>query len=277
MEKSPDLAEMHSPWLSSLHIYPVKSLGGISLQESELTPEGLRFDRRWMVMDEENIFFTQRTVPAMTQIGTQLFENELQLFERKNPSNHVSIPFHYEGEKIRVKVWDDEVDAAKENKESSEWLSDALQKKCSLVKMAGFSRREVDANYAGRHTTGFADSYPVLLTNQSSLNVLNEKLERPVPMARFRPNIVVSRMDAFSEDETGLFSFGDVRLQCVKPCARCVLVNVEPDTGEKGLEPLKTLAKFRTRDHKVWFGQNVVVLSPGILKVGMPFSHIQNI
>ena len=262
---------MHPPILSAIFIYPVKSLTGVSMEESELTKEGLLHDRRWMLVDETGKFLSQRTLPRMTKIGTRIDEKELYLFERDNPGNEISVSLNGTENKIQVRIWENDVIAAEENSNSAKWLSDFLGMNCKLVKMAPFSSREVDPKYAPGHKTGFADGYPLLLMNESSLDFLNEKLDAPVRMNRFRPNLVVKGLNAFGEDEIAKFNLGPAELECVKPCGRCVLINVSPENADTGLEPLKTLARFRSVNNKVNFGQNVIVNKPGILKTGMNF------
>jgi uncharacterized protein YcbX len=138
-----------------------------------------------------------------------------------------------------------------------------------IVKMPDSTKRKVDPRYAvNKESVSFADGMPYLLIGQKSLDELNSKLDDAVPMNRFRPNIVFSGGDAFSEDTWGKIQIGEVDFQVVKPCARCVMVTVDQTTGDKAAEPLKTLAEFRKEGNKILFGQNMVALSNGIIKVG---------
>lgn len=258
-------------FLSEINVYPVKSLKGISLKNSVVEERGLRFDRRWMLVDENNEFLTQREFPQMATIEIELQEESL--IASRN-GRKIQIPFESEnGDKKNVKVWSSRVKAQIYKNEINEWFSEVLETKCRLAVMPAEAKRIVEPFYAVRKfedTVSFADAYPFLLIGQGSLNDLNEKLEKPVPMNRFRPNLVVSGAEAFAEDGWKKIKIGNAVFHVVKPCARCVMTTIEQTTGEKdGQEPLKTLATFRTKNGKVLFGQNLIAEKPGdILRAG---------
>lgn len=158
--------------------------------------------------------------------------------------------------------------------EVSCWFSDFLGMELDLVVMPESSERKMDSRYAvQKESVSFADGMPYVLIGQSSLDDLNQRLNEPVGMDRFRPNLVFSGGEAYAEDQFKQLQIGEVGFQVVKPCARCVLITVNQQTAEKGKEPLATLATYRTVNNKVYFGQNAVSLTPGIVRVGDPIQQ----
>jgi uncharacterized protein YcbX len=256
--------------IQDLYVYPIKSLAGIRLKEATVEERGFELDRRWMLVEESGKFISQRTCPMMAMLQVEITETALLVYHISSPANFIHVPFEAQGEMVSsVKVWDDEMPAQLVSKEIDEWFSEILKVKIRLVKMPDSTKRKVDPRYAvNKESVSFADGMPYLLIGQKSLDELNSKLDDAVPMNRFRPNIVFSGGDAFSEDTWGKIQIGEVDFQVVKPCARCVMVTVDQTTGDKAAEPLKTLAEFRKEGNKILFGQNMVALSNGIIKVG---------
>lgn len=256
--------------VSALYIYPVKSLGGVSVQKARVTDRGLEHDRRWMLVDEHNVFITQRNLHSMALLRTGITEDRIEVFLHGDTANRVSFPARQAGgEFLRVDVWGDEVDALHVSPNVDAWFSGVLQKNVKLVYMPASSRRPVDPRYGSENdVTSFSDGYPILLIGQSSLNDLNQRLAEPVPMNRFRPNIVFEGGSPYLEDQVGRFSINGLEFQGVKPCARCVLTTVDQETGISGKEPLRTLASYRSVDSKVLFGQNVIARTMGEISVG---------
>jgi uncharacterized protein len=258
-------------FLSEINVYPIKSLSGISLQTSQVKERGLHLDRRLMLVDEKKEFLTQRDYPKMATINLKIAEDGLIV---SNSGNEISIPFEADSqEKATVKVWSSHVKAEFYGDKVNEWFSNLLKIKCRLVSMPEDTKRKVNPFYAVRKfkdTVSFADGYPFLLISENSLADLNEKLEKPLPMNRFRPNLVVKDSEAFAEDKWKKIKIGNTIFHVVKPCARCVMTTIEQSTGEKnGNEPLKTLAKYRTKNGKVLFGQNLIAENTGgFLKIG---------
>lgn len=256
--------------LSEINIYPVKSLGGISVEESAVEERGLRGDRRLMLVDEANKFISQREIPAMSLIKTSM--------------NGKGLVANYKGESLtipampdleitaRVKVWSSSVNAWVYDDETNAWFSDVLGINCRLVLMPEETKRKVNPFYAVRKnedTVSFADGYPFLLIGQASLDDLNSRLAEPLPMNRFRPNFVVAEAEPFAEDNWKRIRIGETVFHVVKPCARCVITTVDQTTGEKGKEPLKTLATFRNKGGNLMFGQNLIAeKAGGTLRVG---------
>jgi hypothetical protein len=252
--------------VSGLYVYPVKSLGGYAVEKSAVLPKGLAFDRRWMLVDEQHQFMTQRTNPRLA-----LFRVEAAAggFTVAYHDQRLHVPFEPAGDPLEARVWDDVVRVEEVGRMHSEWFSAMLGQHCRLVFFPEAHPRQVDRDYApiGVHTS-LSDGYPLLVIGQSSLDDLNSRLEEPVPMNRFRPSLAFTGGLPFEEDQWSRFRINEVELQGVKPCARCVMTTINQQTGEKGKEPLATLQQYRTRANKVLFGMNVLVLAEGNIAVG---------
>ncbi|MCU7843481.1 MAG: MOSC domain-containing protein [Candidatus Thiodiazotropha sp. (ex Monitilora ramsayi)] len=256
--------------LSAIYRYPVKSLAGENLQAARVDTFGLENDRRWMVVDPDGEFLTQRELPRMTLIGTEITGEGLQLQAPGMPSITLEKPDR-EGGQIHVRVWNDRCPAQLCADKVHVWLSDFLNRPCRLVHMADETVRQVDPKYATQgDRTAFADGFPLLLISQASLDDLNSRLTDSLPMIRFRPNLVVSGCGPYAEDHWRKIRIGDLTLRVVKPCSRCKITTVDPGTGETGSEPLKTLSGYRREGNRVFFGQNLVHEGTGELALDMP-------
>lgn len=263
--------------LSHIYIYPIKSMGGISLKKCTLDRFGLKFDRRWMVVDSNGDFLTQRQRATMCLFNVNLHSNGLLITHKEKSDLSIKVPFEPVSDKcIRVKVWNDECDANIVDEAIDKQLSAIFDQPVHLVKMPDEELRQVDTRYTPHGTTtAFTDGFPLLLIGQASLDLLNSKLEKAVTMQRFRPNIVFVGGEAHSEDRKGKFKIGEVLFEGVKLCARCVVTTIHPNTGKKDSEPLKTLAKYRTMENKVVFGMNVYHHSYGdVINVGDTVSYL---
>lgn len=256
--------------LSEINVYPIKSLSGVSLETAKVEKRGLQLDRRWMLVDEKMNFISQRAYPQMSLIRVEIGVNGLKVSHKKYFGENIFVPFNNSfEEEIEVKIWDDLCEAKALNKNFGSWFSKILGIKCRLVFMPDDSIRKVDPKYSsGDEIVGFADAYPFLLIGQSSLNELNYKLEKPIPMNRFRPNLVFTGGESFIEDRWKKFRIGNVEFECVKPCARCTVTTVNQDTSEVGKEPLATLSLFRKFGNKVLFGQNLIHAGEGNISIG---------
>lgn len=256
--------------VSSLHIYPVKGLGSITLQEAEVTPRGLRHDRRFMVVDPSGEFFTQRDFPKMATVWTEIENGTLRL--AAPDAGEVEVEAEPDdGAPMAVRVWNSTgVAAISPSPEADAWLSAYLGSPCRLVYMPEYSHRATNATYGNGHIVSFADGYPFLFTSESSLADLNGRLSRPVPMNRFRPNLVLKGAGAYAEDGWKALSVGDVRFRMVKPCGRCQVTTTDQTTGEvTGPEPLSVLTEYRNDPtFGSLFGMNAVAESVGIVRVG---------
>ena len=257
--------------LSEINIYPVKSLKGIALENALVEVKGLQFDRRWMLVDENNQFLTQREFPKMALVEVSVNGESLTVSAN---GNTLQVPFDAtEAQTETATVWGSDVKSEIYTPEINQWFSDLLDFKCKLAVMPQASNRAVEPDFAVRKDedfVSFADGFPFLLIGENSLQDLNEKLENSVSMNRFRPNFVVSGAEPFAEDNWKIIKIGETIFHVVKPCARCVLTTVDQSKGEKdGKEPLKTLASYRNANGKVLFGQNLIAEKAGsYVKIG---------
>jgi len=255
--------------LSEINIYPIKSLGGISLQSSEVEERGLKHDRRWVLVDESNTFFTQRDYPEMALLKVTVENDGLHLQHKTKSIDPLTIQFDFDhSKKEKVVIWKDNVIGEFYNSQIDNWFSEILGIKCHLVKMPESTKRVVDENYAENKTASFADGFPFLIIGQSSLDSLNSRMEKPLPMNRFRTNFVFTGGKPFEEDNWKKFKIGELTFEAVKPCARCVITTTDQETAERAPEPLLTLSQFRKVNSKVMFGMNLIAHSTGIIAVG---------
>lgn len=254
--------------VTELNIFPIKSCRGVSVREASLDARGLVSDRLMMVVDEAGEFFTQRDLPRLALIAPSWQGMTLELSAAG--MSPLAIATSDVGERRSVRVWSDHCAAVDQGDEAAEWLSSFLGVNCRLVRMADEHVRRVDQRYAMRASdqVNFADGYPLLIISEGSLADLNSRLSEPVPMNRFRPNIVIAGCAPYAEDGWRRLRVGDVLFDVVKPCARCVLTTVDQSTGRAGKEPLATLATYRTLNSKVMFGQNLVHATRGRIHVG---------
>jgi uncharacterized protein len=254
-------------YLSSLHIYPVKSFKGLSLQTVEVGAKGPHLDRRLMVIDKDGRFLSQRQHHNMALITTELVGTKLILRAPKKEECEVEITA--KGPKREVIIWKDTVLACDQGDMVAKWLSDVLQTDVRLVFMPDETIRQVNQQYAPRVTdqAGFTDGYPFLIISEASLEELNSRLEKPIPMDRFRPSLVISGCSPFEEDTWEKIRIGNIIFDCVKPCSRCIVTTIDQATWEKWLEPLQTLATYRKQEGGIMFGQNAIHQGPGKLSV----------
>lgn len=234
-----------------MFIYPVKSLGGIELKEAKMQIQGLEYDRRWMVLDENGEFLTQRDIREMALVKTEISDEFLIL--TREGFGSVKVPLaEKEQELSPVKVWKDKTVGYMESEEVSLWLTKALGQKCNLMRMPSSAIRN---SPKGDKQVSFADSEPILIANEKSLEELNSRLEVPIPMSRFRANFIVEATEAWEEDNWKGFKIGETEFEITKGCGRCMVVTIDQDTGEKfSKEPLATLAKYRVFGKNVNFG-----------------------
>lgn len=256
--------------LSEIWIYPIKSLGGIRLTNAQVEGRGLQYDRRWLVIDENARFLTQREINKMAIIDVAILQEGLLLSHRFESGNSILLPYKpVTAVPLNVTIWDDTVEAVTVSNEVDEWLSNQFDQKVRVVMMPESTERKADPQYAlNGENVSFADGFPFLLISEASLEDLNNKLANVAMMRRFRPNFVVSGAVPFSEDSWKSIQIGTIRFKVVKPCARCVLTTIDPETGEKGVEPLKTLSSYRRVNNKVLFGQNLVASQTGVVREG---------
>lgn len=260
--------------LTGLFLYPIKSLGGYAVSEAEVTPRGLRHDRRWLLVDERNRFLTQRQHPEMAWLAMAPAYNGFLITHRQRPELlPLFVPFAATPDHtLFVTIWDDFVWAWRGTPEADEWLSEALNRPVKLVYMSDMVRRDVEPelNPEGQ-LVSFADGYPFLLLGEAALADLNTRLVEPVPLNRFRPSLVFSGGPAYDDDAWDQFQIGSVRFRAVRGCGRCVLTTVNQQTAQKHPrgEPLRTLAAYRAPNGGApLFGQNTTSSGSGHLRLG---------
>jgi uncharacterized protein len=260
--------------ISQLHIYPVKSLAGLSVPSSLVTDRGLQYDRRWMVVTPQNQFLTLRDYPKMALLRTALTDTHLLIESGQQPGQPLRVPVAVdEAELADVTIWNWTGPAKDAGREAAEWLSDHLGGACKLVFMPDQTRRPVDTT-SGYHPAGkvtsFADAYPFLLLGEASMADLNTRLPEPMSLLRFRPNLVFAGGMPYQEDRIEAFCINGLSFTGLENCARCQIPNVDPVTGipSPDRQPLKTLARYRTVNRNIIFGRNVVHSGTGRVSVG---------
>ena len=226
--------------ISHLFIYPIKSLGGIELNSSDVGIRGLQHDRRFLLIDENNRFLTQREFPQMALLQTAIQNEELLIYPKQQPTEVFALPLFpkYSGKKIRVQIWEDECETHLISDEADKWFSQELKIKCRLVYLPDSTKRNVDPKYAmNNETVNFQDGFPMLIFAQASLNELNSRLVQKLPINRFRPNLVFTGGIAFQEDLMKRFRIKEMDFYCVKPSARCVITTTDQQTENQGNNP----------------------------------------
>ncbi len=254
------------PVISSLFVYPIKSCRGVSVTEMTFDARGPLHDRRWMLVDSDGNFVTQRSTPQMALIGTRLLPDGV---EATLPgATPLRIGVRGVG-KRKVRVWNFEGSADDMGDPVADWFSTAVGRSVRLVYFPNDLERQVSREHTDVSSqVAFADGYPLLLATLESLGELNRQLAQPIPMNRFRPNIVVRNCQPFEEDRWTTVSAPKLTLSIAKPCTRCAITTVNQSTGRRSREPLATLAKFRKTPDGVTFGQNCVPHGSGVLRVG---------
>ncbi|MBO0929908.1 MOSC domain-containing protein [Fibrella aquatilis] len=261
--------------LKSIHLYPIKSLGGISVPDAVLDPRGLRYDRRYMLVTPSGDFITQRSSHqmALIDVAIDVAANELRVWHRHAPTDVLTLPLvpdPSDEPNYPVNIWDSEgVSAQPIGPAADAWFTKVLNKPCRLVYMPDSTQRTITSSHIRPdvitdETVSFADGFPILVVTESSLHELNRRIgqeqEQGMEMARFRPNMVVEGLCwPHDEDTWGTFQLGGATLHGVKPCSRCVLTTLDPATGQQGKEPLRSLATYRSARNKILFGENVMV------------------
>ncbi|ACI50935.1 MOSC domain containing protein [Gluconacetobacter diazotrophicus PA1 5] len=264
--------------VASLHVYSVKSLGGVTVPDGWLGPCGLEDDRRWLVTDPDGGFLTQRQVARMALVAVTRRPGGLVLSLPREGTGQgtgqggldVAIP-PADGRRVTVRVWRDSVPAVDAGDGAAAWLTAALGRPCRLAYLHDTGARPADPAYApAGSTVGFADGFAVLVATGASLAALNAELPAPVPMDRFRPNLVLAGVPAWAEDTWRLIAVGPALLRIVKPCSRCVITTIDQATASvpDPREPLRTLGRLRRAKGGVMFGQNAAVVRPGRIAVG---------
>lgn len=256
--------------LSGLFIYPIKACAGIALQRADVVERGLAHDRRYMIIDAAGTFVTQRSVPQLCRVTTALHGSHIAVSAPDQSALELPLELTRDSAfaPAPYRVWGSSGNALR-HPEGSRWFSDYLRDEVSLVYMPDDEQRAVNpARARPGDIVSFADGYPLLLISEASLSELNRRLDEPLEMRRFRPNLVISGCEPHAEDGFSQLRIGPVSFRGVKRCDRCVVTTIDPDTGAKGKEPLRTLAQYRLEDGKVWFGMNLIHDGSGTLHLG---------
>ncbi len=262
--------------LSAINIYPVKGLAGIPLRHSLMTTRGLKNDRRFMLVDTNNVFVTQRNLPKLTTVWTELIDGQLEFAAPDREPIRVDAEPQFSAGKTSpaVRVWSATVAAQTVSRHADQWLSDYLGMDVRLVYMPDNSERKCNPEFASNgEIVSFADGYPVLITNAASLADLNTRIGlsggMAVPMNRFRSNLVVSGAANWEEDGWTDLAIGDATFRAVKPCARCEVTTTDQASGEiYSAEPLTTLGTFRHTDQGILFGVNLLPVKLAPIQIG---------
>ncbi len=255
--------------IHSLYVYPVKSLAGIQVSSFQMDDFGPVGDRRWMIVDAEREFVTQRSNPELARVRTRLEAGQVLV----DIPGEGEFPLMPGTEACRVRVWRDWAEAVYGAPEASDALSRYCGKAFRFVYMPDESFRRVDASRVTEYRrVSFADGFPFLITNLASLEELNSRLDNTVDIRRFRPNIVVEGAAPWDEDTWTSLVIGDTAFSVVKPCSRCVVTTVDPDRGVKSgdLQPLRALGTYRRTPDGVIFGMNAIHEAAGEIRVGSP-------
>lgn len=263
--------------LATLHSYPIKGCYRVDHDAARVEPWGLAGDRRWLLVDPDGTLVTQREVARLGQVRAVATADGLLLHADDRPDLAVARPVG--GELLEAQVWHDRVAATLVGAAADDWFSAALDRKVRLLWLDDPTRRAVDPRYAlPTDRVSFADGYPLLLANLASLHALNDWLaesgspEGPLPMTRFRPSVVVSGAPAWAEDGWvgERIRIGEITFRVPKPCGRCLVTTTDQETGERGHEPLRVLARHRNVDQKLLFGVYLIPEGTGGIRVGDP-------
>lgn len=257
--------------LTSIRVYPIKSLGGLELESALIEPQGLQYDRRWMLIDpSERKFMSQRQIPEMALLKVEVGSEGLIVSHKKKEIDPIHVPFAgVKGEQFPGIIWNDTVTVESLGKDITKWFSEVLGRPAELVFMPRVEERQVKEKYAPMGSSvSLADRSPFLLIGEGSLADLNGRLSDAVPMDRFRPNFIFSGGEAFIEDTWGQVQIGENSFHCGGPCGRCKVITIDQDTGVKGDEPFATLATYRRPEKSILFGQMLIWLSGGKVQVG---------
>jgi uncharacterized protein YcbX len=248
-------------------IYPIKSLAPISVAEGKVRRKGLKQDRKWMLVDQENKFISQRTYPQLTQIKVGLTETAITLSHNENK---IEVPLREKNGNIyEVEIWDHTVEAYEVSEALNRWFSSILDSETKLVKMGKVSKREKKFLRAPwKSKVSFADGYPYLIIGTASLDLLNHKLKTPISIDRFRGNIIINTEKAHVEDNWETIIIGNAVFKMIKPCTRCKVITIDQQTGIASDEPISTLSSYRKFENKINFGMNAICIEKGEIRKG---------
>ena len=258
------MPDQPTPTVARLTVFPVKGLRGVDVPEARVTPFGLEQDRRYMLVGPEGRFLSQRSHPAMTRFSVEPESDTWRIHHPDAGSLPVPRAGVPEGEAVDVEIWGDRVTARHAGAQAARYFSEALEDDVRLVWMPEDADRAADPEFAGQgERVSFADGFPVLVLGMASIAELNTRLAEPVPLDRFRANVLLEGSGAWEEDGWARLQTDDVTLDLVKPCARCVVITTDQETGVRSKEPTATLATYRKHDGKVLVGMNALASPVG--------------
>jgi uncharacterized protein YcbX len=246
-----------------LFVYPVKSTRAIPKTQARIAATGFEWDRHWMAASPNGVFMSQRTQPRLARIETEIGSDALTL--RAPDQRPLTVPLHPTGDTRPAEVWKNAITALDQGDAAASWLTQAVGMDARLLRISPILDRQANPQYAAPTAApvSFTDGFPMLVVNLASLAELNSRMPEPVPLERFRPNIVLEGLEPFAEDHIDRLEFGQVTLRLVKPCTRCVITSMDQRTGEPSTNPLPVLRKFRFDRELmgVTFGENAVIAS----------------
>lgn len=256
--------------VAAIFVHPVKSCAAVAVGAAAVGDRGLEGDRRFMIVDAAGGFVTQRDEPRLALVAATVEEEALVLDASRLAAGvaPLRLPARPAGPTTKVQVWGDDVLAVDAGVEAAAWLAATVKEGLRLVWMPEGARRPVDDDRPDGAIVSFADGYPYLVTSVASLAAVEARAPGTGVARRFRPNLVLDGLGPFEEDELAGVTIGDVRFDFVKPCSRCTVVNVDPESAQVGKEPLASLSTFRKQGNKVMFGQNAIAIGSGRIAVG---------
>ena len=255
--------------VSSLWQYPVKSMTGVSLSQMRVNSWGPDLDRRWMVVDSNKRFLTQRQLPSMCLLAASHTANGVRIQSLNDKAISIEVAEPVAEATYPVSVWSDVCEAMDAGDQAAVFLSEILGQSVRLCFMSENIHRQVDRQFAATGTrVSFADGFPFLLCSESSLAALSTALGRSLDMRRFRPNIVVSGAEAFAEDAWRRIRIGALEFELVKPCARCAIPTINLASAAREADVFKMLRAERSKNGEVYFGQNLIHHGEGEIGLG---------
>jgi len=263
--------------VSELYVYPIKSCRGIAVQGFGLDSLGPHLDRRFMLVDAQGVYITQRSAASLSRVQVSIQPTALVVNAPGMRALKLPLTLRDESAVVAAVIWEHRGPAIDAGDDAAGWFSEYLARPCRLVRCAAAYPRRVDPTYSPEEAhVGFSDGFPELLLSQASLDDLGARAKRTFPVDRFRPNIVLAGAQPYEEDTWKRIRIGEIPFDVVKPCARCVITTIEQATSEASVEPLATLATYRRRGKGVMFGQNCVHRGMGTVRVGDTISVVES-
>lgn len=260
--------------VKQLFIYPLKSAKGISLEKLDITETGPLFDREWMLVNKNGRFLSQRTHPQLGQFATQINDQHLVI---SYANEQIEIPLiRQSAQQQEVQIFGKSATGEKQGLEFDQWFSQHLNEEVTLVRSLQQPNRTTSGNHGPITPIHFADGYPLLMTNEATLDDLNQRLEQPISMNRFRPNIVIQGCPSDTEDTFNEIEIGNLSFLAVKACTRCQIIDLDQESATRKGDIHKALKTYRTNGKQVIFGQNLTHIKTGTVQVGDSIQVLSN-